>query len=487
MNHVPLTVDLQAVAKQVMLAHGFEPDFPADVQQQLALLKSKPTHIVPNSDVRDLRGLLWSSIDNDTSKDLDQIEVAEQLSNGEVKVLVGIADVDIDVPKGSAIDEHASTQTTTVYTGVRNFSMLPEALSTGLTSLLEAQDNAAMIIEFVVTSEGEVKSSDIYPAIVHNKAQLTYNAVGAWLEAKGPMPAKVAASSDLQAQLKLQNQVAQVLKQQRFQHGALNIETIEVRPVLVNDKVTDVEKQDKNRATELIEDFMIAANEVVARTLAGVSSLRRVVKTPERWDRIVQLAAEQGGKLPSQPDSKALNDFLQNRKAADPAHFPDLSLAVIKLMGPGEYVLERPGDPDIGHFGLAVQDYTHSTAPNRRFADLVTQRLIKSLLSRQANAYSDSELEAIAKNCTLKEDAARKVEREMTKRVAAVALSNRVGEVFDAVVTGASSKGTFVRVLRPHVEGMLVQGQQGLDVGDNLRAKLVRTDVQRGYIDFARA
>jgi len=365
--------------------------------------------------------------------------------------------------------------------------MLPEALSTGITSLLENQDNAALVIEFVVTSDGHVKSSDLYRAVVRNKAQLTYNSIGPWLEGEAPPSPKVAASSDLQAQLKLQNDVAKALKQQRYQHGALNIETIEVRPVLVNDKVADVVKQEKNPATDLIEDFMIAANEVVARALANVSSIRRVVKIPERWDRIVQLAAEQEGNLPAEPDSKALNNFLMQRKAADPEHFADLSLAVIKLMGPGEYVLERPGDPEIGHFGLAVQDYTHSTAPNRRFADMVTQRLIKSLLSKKANGYSDEELAAIAKNCTLKEDAARKVEREMTKRISALAMSGRIGDVFDAIVTGANTKGTFVRVLRPHVEGMLVQGQQGLDVGDNLKVKLVRTDVQRGYIDFARA
>ena len=303
----------------------------------------------------------------------------------------------------------------------------------------------------------------------------------------GSAPPKVAASSDLQAQLKLQNTVAQALRQQRYQHGALNIETIEVRPILINDQVADVVQQEKNRATELIEDFMIAANEVVARTLANISSIRRVVKTPERWDRIVQLAAAQGGNLPAQPDSKALNNFLMQRKAADPTHFADLSLAVIKLMGPGEYILERPGDPEVGHFGLAVQDYTHSTAPNRRFADLVTQRLVKSFLVKQSNPYSDDDLDGIAKNCTVKEDAARKVEREMTKRMSAIAMSGRIGEVFDAIVTGANSKGTFVRVLKPHVEGMLVKGQQGLDVGDSLRAQLVRTDVQRGYIDFARA
>ncbi len=485
MNNARTQIDLQAVAKEIMLAHGFQPDFPPAVERQLASLQSQPP--VPGDDVRDLRGLLWSSIDNDTSKDLDQIEVVEPFTNGDVKVLIGIADVDIDVPKSTAIDEHAAAQATTVYTGIRNFSMLPERLSTGITSLLENQDNAAIVIEFVVSREGEVKSSDLYRALVRNKAQLTYNAVGAWLEGKATAPPKVAASSDLQAQLKLQNGVAQALKLQRNEHGALNLETIEVRPALVNDKITDIVKQEKNRATELIEDFMIAANVVVAQALANVSSIRRVVKTPERWDRIVQLAEGQGGKLPAAPDSKALNDFLMQRKASDPEHFADLSLAVIKLMGPGEYVLERPGDANIGHFGLAVQDYTHSTAPNRRFADMVTQRLIKSLLSKTASAYSDDELADIANNCTLKEDAARKVEREMTKRISALAMSARVGEVFDAIVTGANSKGTFVRVLRPHVEGMLVRGQQGLDVGDNLKAKLVRTDVEHGYIDFVPA
>ncbi|PYX42133.1 MAG: hypothetical protein DMG81_02160 [Acidobacteria bacterium] len=330
--------------------------------------------------------------------------MAQSLGTGDVKLLIGIADVDSYVPKQSSIDEHAASQATTVYTGVRNFSMLPEVLSTGLTSLLEGQDNAAVVIEFVVSDDGHVKSSDLYRALVRNKAQLTYNAVGAWLEGKGSMPPKVVASTDLQAQLQLQNSAAQALRQQRYRHGALDIETIEVRPVLLNDTVTDVVKQEKNRATELIEDFMIAANEVVARALANVSSLRRVVKTPDRWDRIVQLAAEQGGSLPAQPDSKALNDFLSARKAADPDHYADLSLAVIKLMGPGEYVLERPGDPAVGHFGLAVQDYTHSTAPNRRFADLLTQRLLKALIGNRGGVYSDSELESIAKNCTLKED-----------------------------------------------------------------------------------
>jgi exoribonuclease-2 len=366
--------------------------------------------------------------------------------------------------------------------------MLPEQLSTGTSSLLENADKLSIVIEFVVGNEGFVHSSSVYPAIVRNKAQLTYNAVGAWLENKRGAPDKVAASTDLQSQLKLQDEVAQALKNERFHHGALNIETIEVRLVVLNDKVVDVVKQEKNRATELIEDFMIAANEVVARMLETnrVSSIRRVVKTPERWGRIVELAAKHGEQLPSEPNSKALNEFLTKRKAADPDHFTDLSLAVIKLMGPGEYVLERPGDPEQGHFGLAVQDYTHSTAPNRRFADLVTQRLIKAVLASQPAPYSDDQLAAIALNCTAKEDAARKVEREMSKRIAAVAMSSRIGEAFDAIVTGVTPHGTFVRVLEPAVEGLLAEGQQGADVGDKLRVKLIRTDTQRGYIDFAR-
>jgi len=485
-DNLPSHIDLQGIAKQIMLANGFEPEFPAGVPQQLADLKAHPPQVAPGGDIRDLRYLLWSSIDNDTSRDLDQIEVAERLPDGGIRVLVGIADVDAFVPKHSPIDEHAAKETTTVYTGIRNFPMLPEELSTGASSLLEDGDKLGIVIEFVAGVDGGVDSSSVYRAIVHNRAQLAYNAVGAWLEGRGLAPAKVSASNELQVQLKLQDEAAQALRQQRYRQGALNIETSEVHPVVLNQQVVDVVKQEKNRATELIEDFMIAANGVVARMLEKVSSLRRIVKTPERWDRIVQLAAAQVEQLPAQPDSKALNDFLLKRRAADPDHFADLSLAVIKLIGPGEYVLERPGDPEQGHFGLAVQDYTHSTAPNRRFADIVTQRLIKTVLSGAAAPYSDDELAAIASNCTVKEDAARKVEREMSKRLAAVAMSRRIGDTFDAIVTGVTPHGTFVRVVQPHVEGLLIQGQ-GVDVGDKLRVKLTRTDVQRGYIDFAKA
>jgi len=482
----PSHLDLQATAKQIMQQYGFEPDFPAPALVQLTSLNEQQEEL-PSRDVRDMRKLLWSSIDNDTSRDLDQIEVAERASNGDVRVMVGIADIDAFVAKLTPIDQHAARETTTVYAGVRNFPMLPEELSTGATSLLEDQDRLSVVIEFVADSAGNLKSSAVYRALVRNKAQLQYNSVGAWLERNAAPPPKVASSAELQGQLKLQSEVAQRLKSQRVLHGALNLQTDEVHPLVLNDEVVDVVKQQKNQATELIEDFMVTANGVVARLLEDVSSLRRIVRTPKRWDRIVQLAATRGEKLPAQPDSKALNDFLLRRKAADPDHFADLSLAVIKLIGPGEYVLERAGEAAPGHFGLAVQDYTHSTAPNRRFADVVTQRLIKAKLAGQPNPYSDEELTAIAANCTQKEDAARKVEREMSKRLAAVAMQHRIGEVFDVIVTGVTDHGTFVRVLQPHIEGLLAQGDHGFDVGDKLKAKLIRTDVNRGYIDFASA
>ena len=487
MPNNPSHIDLQAIAKELVQQRGFDPDFPPAVQQQLASLRANPPQVAATKDIRDLRNLLWSSIDNDTSRDLDQIEIAEQLPNGNVKVSVGVADVDAYVAKLSAIDQHAARETTTVYTGIRNFSMLPEELSTGKTSLLENQDRLAVVVEFTVDADGRVIASNVYRALVRNHAQLQYNSLGAWLEGTAAAPPKVAASTDLQAQLHLQNETAQKLKERRFENGALSLQTNELQPLILDDQVVDVQKQQKNDATELIEDFMIAANGVVARMLEKVSSLRRIVRKPERWDRIVQLAAEHGEKLPPDPDSKALNDFLLKRKAADPNQFADLSLAVVKLIGPGEYVLERPGDTAPGHFGLAVQDYTHSTAPNRRFPDMVTQRLIKAMIAGQPNPYSDAELTAIAANCTTKENAARKVEREMAKRLAAVAMQNRIGATFDAIITGVTSNGTFVRALQPHVEGLLAQGAKGLDVGDKLRVKLIRTDVQHGFIDFARA
>jgi VacB/RNase II family 3'-5' exoribonuclease len=478
--------DLFSAAHQEMIDHGFDPDFPPAVNQQLAALQTR-TAPATGGDVRDLRSLLWSSIDNDTSRDLDQAEAAERVSAG-IRVLIAIADVDSDVLIGSPIDKHASAQTTSVYTGIRTFPMLPEQLSTDLTSLNQDVDRLAVVIDMVVAPNGSIASGGVYRALVRNQAQLAYNGVGSWLEGSSAAPAKVAASAPLAAQLKLQDEAAQILFKERQRQGALDINRVEAEAIISNGQVQGINTRKKNRATELIENFMVAANGVMERTLmrAGVSSIRRIVRTPKRWERIVELAARYGDKLPPEPDSGALNLFLQKRETVDAVHYADISLAVIKLMGPGEYVLSRPGDKDQGHFALAAPDYTHSTAPNRRFADTVTQRLIKSVLAKQPAPYSDQQLDSVAQNCTLKEDAARKVERVMSKRIAAVALQHRIGETFAAVVTGVTPKGVFVRVSGPPAEGLLVRGQQGVDVGDQLQVKLVNTDPQRGYLDFAK-
>ncbi len=474
--------NLQAAAHEEMLAHGFHPDFPPETQSQLASIRSA-RQPVPGPAVKDLRNFLWSSIDNDSSRDLDQIEYAEKLPDGGTRILIAIADVDGSVPKGSPLDLHAAGECVSVYTGVETFPMLPEELSTDLTSLNENVDRAAMVIDISVTADGMIQSGQSYRALVRNRAQLTYNGVGPWLEQKAAAPPKIAASADLANQLKIQDEAAQKLRAKRFQSGALAIDSIETTPTMVNGQVTGLQTMFKNRATELIEDFMIAANEVIARLLSsnGAASIRRVVKTPERWPRIVQLAATFGEKLPDTPDSAALNNFLMKRKAVDPVHAPDLSLAIVKLMGPGEYVVERPGDAPLGHFGLAVHDYTHATAPNRRYADLVTQRLIKA-----ADSYTPDELDVVARNCTLREDMARKVERVMTKRIAAVALRSRIGQVFHGVITGVTPKGTFVRIFNPPAEGLLVKGEAGVDVGDEVGVKLLSTDAQKGFIDFGR-
>jgi VacB/RNase II family 3'-5' exoribonuclease len=472
-----------------MYERGFSPDFSEEVRAQVADLESRdgPPSVGPG--IKDLRDLVWSSIDNDTSRDLDQIEVAESLPNGGTRILIGIADVDTTVLQGTAIDLHAASESTSVYTGVETFPMLPEELSEGLTSLLEGVDRLSLVIEFVIDQAASVQSGIAYLALVRNHAQLTYNGVGPWLEGSCGPPAKIAGSADLQAQIKLQDEAAQRLRDARYRMGALNFDSIETTPVITDGQITGIHSVQKNRASQLIEDFMIAANGVIARLLSTshVSSIRRVVRTPERWDRIVELARGLGERLPAEPDSAALSAFLLKRKAADPVHSPDLSLAVVKLMGPGEYVVNRPGDTEQGHFGLAAHDYTHSTAPNRRYADLVTQRLVKAVLGGKPGPYGDDALEAIARNCTLKEDAARKVERNMRKRIAAVALSSRIGETFRAVVTGVTPSGTFVRTIDPHADGMVVRGEQGLDVGDQVRVTLVSTDPRHGYIDFARA
>jgi exoribonuclease-2 len=482
----PFHFNLVAAAHAAMIEHGFQPDYPAGTDKELAAIQAHP-ELPAAPGAQDLRNLLWSSIDNDTSKDLDQIEWAEQLPDGRIRVLIGVADVDARVAVGTILDSHAKSETTSVYTGVKVFPMLPAELSEGITSLNENEDRVAGVIEFTVDQAGTASDGKAYRALVRNHAQLAYNSVGAWLEGKGPAPAKVAASADLAAQLKLQDTAAQRMVGSRFQHGALDLETIETRPVMMAEDAVEIKQLEKNRATSLIEEFMVAANGVIARTLedAGVASIRRIVRTPKRWDRIVEVAGGLGTKLPVEPDSKALNDFLLAQKQKDPDHFPDLSLTVIKLMGPGEYVLVKPNEVSPGHFGLAVQDYTHSTAPNRRFPDMVTQRLMKAWLVKAPQPYSEGDLNAIAVHCTLMEDNARKVEREMEKRIAAVVLRPRIGQSFPAIVTGVNNYGTFVRTLDPHAEGMVVSGGKGLDVGDKVTAKLVSTDPQRGFIDFA--
>jgi VacB/RNase II family 3'-5' exoribonuclease len=486
----PAHFDLVAAAHASMIEHGFQPDFPAGSDAQLAAIQAHP-QLPSVPEAKDLRSLLWSSIDNDTSKDLDQIEWAEQLPDGRIRVLVGVADVDARVSRGTVIDSHARSETTSVYTGVKVFPMLPVQLSEGITSLNENEDRVAVVVEYAVDETGATSDGKAYRAVVRNRAQLAYNSVGAWLEGRGPAPQKVAASAELAAQLKLQDAAAQRLVGSRFQHGALDLETIETRPVMLADQAVEISRLEKNRATSLIEEFMVAANGVMARTFgdAGVASIRRIVRTPKRWDRIVELAEGLGTKLPADPDSKALNDFLLTQKQKDPDHFPDLSLAVVKLMGPGEYVLVKPNEISPGHFGLAVQDYTHSTAPNRRFPDMVTQRILKAWLAKAPQPYSESDLNGIAQRCTQMEDAARKVERDMQKRIAAVVLRPRIGQSFSAIVTGVNEHGTFVRTLDPHVDGMLVNvgkpGVKGLDVGDRVTVKLVATDPARGFVDFA--
>jgi VacB/RNase II family 3'-5' exoribonuclease len=482
--------NLAAAAHTAMLEHGFQPDFSDEARKQLtAIVADSPQaeSVIHQAGAEDLRGLLWSSIDNDTSRDLDQIEFAEELSDGRIRVLVGVADVDGTVQRGTPLDAHAASETTSVYTGVRTFPMFPVELSEGLTSLNEHEDRAAVVTEFCVDAQGIVSDGQIYRALVRNQAQLAYNGVGAWLEGKGDAPAKVAASAELEKQLHLHDQAAQRMVGARFQHGALDLETIETRPVMQGDEAVDLARQQKNRATSLIEEFMVAANGVMARFLeaAGVASLRRIVRVPKRWERIVELANGLGTSLPAEPDSKALNEFLLAQRAKDPVHFPDLSLAVIKLMGPGEYVMVKPGEESPGHFGLAAQDYTHSTAPNRRFPDVVTQRLLKAVKAGADSTYSADALGQIAARCTLMEDGARKVEREMTKRIAAVVLHPRIGQSFAGIVTGVNQHGTFVRALEPHVEGMVVRGGKGLDVGDRVTVKLVGTNPERGFIDFA--
>ena len=474
-------------AVETMRDNGFVPIFPAEVIREVASLAGPVG--VRDDGIRDLRHLLWSSIDNRESRDLDQVEVAERIERNAIRLRIGIADVDALVPAGSASDDHAGANTTSVYTGVVVFPMLPERLSTDLTSLNEGEDRLAYVVEIDVEEDGSVEHVDVYRAVLQNHAKLTYERVGAWLDRSGPAPSAFKRLPGLEAQLRLQDEVAHRLRGSRIREGALNIETVEARPVVVGGRVVDIVVTQRNRGRDMIEDYMVAANRAVALFLVqhGAVSIRRVVRQPRRWDRLVALAAEVGEILPEEPNNVALGTFLARRKAADPDHFQDLSLSVVKLLGPGEYTLERRmGDRrNSGHFGLGVADYVHSTAPNRRFVDLITQRLLKAVMAGAGAPYSDDDLIAIAKRCTEREDAARKVERTMRKVAAASLFASRVGERFAAIITGASPKGVYARALSVPIEGRVVRGSSALDVGATVQLTLVSTNPQKGHIDFA--
>ncbi len=480
-------IDLKARARQAMMDEGFHPDIPPEVLNEARNPRPAPS---ANSGPapEDLRSLPWSSIDNDSSRDLDQVEYAEKRADGTVRLLVGVADVDATVPKGSATDLRAGTECTTVYTGVATFPMLPDELSTDRTSLVSGQERTAMVIELRITPGGDVDCHDIYPARIRNAAKLAYSSTGAWLEGTGPLPPAAAAVPGMDAQLRLQQETALRLRALRKQKGTLAFSSMEAVPDIANGQLKGLSFLHHTVADNVIEEFMVAANVAMAQYLKekGALCVRRVVRVPKRWDRIQAVAAEYKVKLPADPDSRALSDFLDQRRQADPDHFPDLSLTIVKLMGPGEYIVEAPGAEQVGHFGLAVEDYTHTTAPNRRYADLVTQRLLKAACGGAPGPYAMAELQAIATHCTEREDAARKVERTMRKVMAASLLSAHIGETFDGIVTGATPKGTFVRLVKFPAEGMVVRGAQGLDVGDAVRVRLAGVNVAKGFIDFER-
>jgi exoribonuclease-2 len=477
---------LQQIAHRVMIERGLEPDFSPASKAELAAITAPAAKPTPAT--RDLRDRLWCSIDNDDSLDLDQLSVAEALADGSVKLLVAVADVAALVRQGSALDRHASGNTTSVYTAGGIFPMLPAKLSTDLSSLGYAADRVAFVIEMTFDEGGLLKASEIYEAVVRNRAKLAYNSVAAWLDGKGPMPAPIGAVPGLDANIRLQHRVADQLRGLRHKRGALSLQTLESRPVFDGDILRDLVPDQSNVAKSLIEELMVAANGVTARYLAAKKfpAVRRVVRTPTKWDRIVELAAAKGSVLPDKPDGRALEQFLVAALKADPVTFPDLSLSVIKLLGRGEYVIEFPGGSVAGHFGLAVADYAHSTAPNRRFPDLLIQRLLKAALSGTAPTYKSEELVALARHCTEQEDAAKKVERQVVKSAGAMLLSTRIGETFDGTITGASAKDTWVRIDHPPVEGRLDKGFEGLKVGDRVRVRLAFADIERGYIDFVR-
>ncbi len=471
-------VELSALADQVMVEKGFIPNFPPSAIEEL----SKIQGTLLDFPLRDLRSLLWVSIDNDDSLDLDQLTYAE-----EDKIYVAVADVDSLVKKGSALDQYAGHNTTSVYTPTKIFPMFPAKLSNNLTSLNEKCDRSAIVIEMKVDEKGAFSLIDVYSALVRNQAKLTYNGVAAFLDLRTPL-SNPAVNEAIKQQLRLQDSLAQKMHAYRIEQGALSFKTIEMVPIIKDGMVVGLVEAPYNRAHAIIEQFMIAANSSMTHYLNenNMPALRRIVRKPKRWDRIVALAKEYGEMLPSSPDAKALEQFLLKQMKKDPLHYPDLSLLMIKLIGRGEYVLARPKERALGHFDLALREYAHTTAPNRRYPDLIMQRLLKSHFNQEKLPYTMKALAAIAQRCTEKEDDAAKVERRMRKSAAALLLSQYIGTRYKAVVTGASAKGTWVRVLAPPIEGKLIKGFKGLDVGDKVEVKLVDVNVTKGYIDFSK-
>ncbi|MFA4850116.1 MAG: RNB domain-containing ribonuclease [Methanoregula sp.] len=479
-------IDLKAISFFAMQKYGFKPEFPKAVIREVNAIHPDTSEAIGKNEM-DLRSLLWSSIDNYDSEDLDQMEYCERGPDHEIKVKIAIADVDHYVPKHSQADQYAAYNGSSVYTGIVTYPMLPDRLSKGISSLLPGQDCRAVIIEYTVLANGSVRHGNLYRAIVANKAKLIYEEVGDWLEGSGPIPQKVRDVAGLEAQVRLQHEAALRLKKFRAEQGALELETIEAEPVVENGTVKDLVLQKKNMARNLIEEFMVAANGTTVAFLgnARIPMIQRIVRIPKHWDGIVLTAALYGETLPDEPDAKALTDFLVRQKEADPVRFPDLSLTIVKLMGAGEYVPLDPGESPIGHFALAVTDYTHGTAPNRRYVDLIIQRLVKTVLDKAESPYSIEELVDQSAWLTEKEKGSKKVERFMRKAAAAVLLQNSIGNSFEALVTGASDKGTYVRLITPPAEGRVMQGQQGLRVGEKVRVRLLKTDPMNGYVDFA--
>lgn len=481
-------LNLQDLAKQAMEEYGFLWQFPSAVTTEAYRVEPNGWAYLAKGSIKDMRDVLWSSIDNHDTRDFDQLEFCERRPNREVRVLVAIADVDHYVAKSSRIDKHAAHNGTTVYTGVVIFPMLPERLSSDISSLKPGEDRMAVVVEFFVRKDGSTRPGEIFQALVKNHAKLVYEPIGEWLEGQSPVPEEVMRIPGLKDQILLQHEAAQRLNTFRMHKGALELETIEASPVMKDGTIVDLVVKKKNPARYIIENFMVAANGVMVKFLEkhNCPYIQRVVRRPEKWFRIRDIALELGGDLPPEPDPLALSEFLSAQHRRDPERFPDLSLTIVKLLGPGEYVISQPGNNKIGHFGLAVQDYTHSTAPNRRYVDIIIQRLIKSVLEEKSAPYTRRELSEIAEWCTTRDKASKKVERFMRKVVGAVLLRNRIGEAFDAIVTGSSEKGVYVRLLAPPVEGRVILGYAGMDIGQKARVRLVSLDPEKGYIDFER-